>query len=383
MTQNKCIYLIFSTEPNKKYGQGGVEKYLSLFNGYAASKKIRCRYFTMMKKPYNFGAFNPFCNLFLSIILYLKIIFSNKKFNNVLFYAQDASYSGFSALIASRLLKIPLILHYHNSPMICYSALQPNNNFNILYILGNLVEKNVLSKSDHIITTNSSLKKIIKKYVLMPDQRISVLPIPIMLKKYDHPNLKQTAIRKELGISEKTFVIGFVGRFSEEKNIMLLVKAYDLFTKIIVKEKTKLILIGDGNQMSALKDFVKNLNLVDDVIFTGFRADIPRLLRCIDIFVLPSKTEGCPTSLLEAMASGKAIIASDIPAINDIVSDINCVMRFNHKSADDLKNSMLQLYRDDDLRKKLGNAAKKNAEKYRCGPILDETMQIIFNTTHN
>lgn len=75
----------------------------------------------------------------------------------------------------------------------------------------------------------------------------------------------------------------------------------------------------DGPLRVELARFSVDLGIQDRVIFSGFRDDIDRILNAIDVFVLPSYSEGLPASLLEAMASRKAIIISDIPVIRDVV----------------------------------------------------------------
>jgi len=110
--------------------------------------------------------------------------------------------------------------------------------------------------------------------------------------------------------------IGCVGRISEEKGLdYLLNAAHDL-----LKHRTDchFVIVGDGPLLDSLKEQAARLDILDYVHFTGRRADIPEVLASLDIFAMPSLTEGQPMALLEAMASGLPIIASavgDIPKI--------------------------------------------------------------------
>lgn len=122
-----------------------------------------------------------------------------------------------------------------------------------------------------------------------------------------------------LGIPDSAKVIGAVGRLVEQKGHKYLIEAF----KIIEDQfsNVRLMIVGDGPLEYTLKEQVKDLGLEGKVIFAGQREDIPYLLAAMDIFVLPSITEGLPLVLLEAMAAGKPVIASRISGIPEVIED--------------------------------------------------------------
>lgn len=114
--------------------------------------------------------------------------------------------------------------------------------------------------------------------------------------------------RKEFQIVEK-FVIGHVGRFITPKNHVFLI---DLFKAVYDKnDKAVLILIGEGELRQLIEKQVYDLGLNDNVIFTGMRPDVNKVLQGIDVFVFPSIYEGLPVTLVEAQAAGLPCITSD------------------------------------------------------------------------
>ena len=122
----------------------------------------------------------------------------------------------------------------------------------------------------------------------------------------------------ELGIDHETKSIGFIGRFAPEKNVMSLLKA---FSKVLQNnKKIKLLLIGSGPLEPELKKFVYENRIENYVLFCGIRQDINKVLSGLDIFILPSYTEGMSISLLEAMATGCNIICSNIESNAELVS---------------------------------------------------------------
>jgi len=131
----------------------------------------------------------------------------------------------------------------------------------------------------------------------------------IKLSNFKFSEMDRKHIRNELGIDDKTILIGHVGRFSLPKNHQFLIKLiYDLKLQ---KQNVKLILIGKGKLLSGINEKVVKLNLVDDVIFLGLRADVEKVLCSLDIFVFPSLFEGFPVSLVEAEAVGLYCLVSN------------------------------------------------------------------------
>jgi glycosyltransferase involved in cell wall biosynthesis len=121
-------------------------------------------------------------------------------------------------------------------------------------------------------------------------------------------------VRRELGIPSDAFVLGHVGRFAEQKNHDFLL---DIFVEVVRREPCAyLLLVGDGPLREAVVQKTQRLGLIDKVIFSGMRPDVPRLmLGAMDVFLFPSHHEGLPLVLIEAQAAGLPTVISDaVPA---------------------------------------------------------------------
>jgi glycosyltransferase involved in cell wall biosynthesis len=112
-----------------------------------------------------------------------------------------------------------------------------------------------------------------------------------------------------------SFVIGYIGQLIPRKGLILLLKA---FAKLTMPKK-KLVILGEGNQREELERLSSNLRIQDDVAFFGFRDDRLKFLKSFDVFVLPSRLEGIPRCLMEAMAARIPVIASNIPGCTDLI----------------------------------------------------------------
>jgi glycosyltransferase involved in cell wall biosynthesis len=120
-------------------------------------------------------------------------------------------------------------------------------------------------------------------------------------------------------------LVGYVGQLIPRKRVDTLIRAF----AGLVFPDARLVLVGDGPERPALESLARNLGLQQRVQFYGFRDDRIALMKCLDLFVLPSALEGIPRCLMEAMASGTAVIASDIPGCRDLVEDGVCGSLFD------------------------------------------------------
>lgn len=137
---------------------------------------------------------------------------------------------------------------------------------------------------------------------------VEILRNGLDLNIYRYNEADRNRIREELKIQSK-FVIGHVGRFSEQKNHKFLIDLFFQYQKI--NEDSVLLLVGDGPLKGSIKKYVCDKGLSQSVLFTGIRKDIPQLLSAMDIFLLPSLYEGMPNTVIEAQATGLPCLISN------------------------------------------------------------------------
>lgn len=119
----------------------------------------------------------------------------------------------------------------------------------------------------------------------------------------------RTSFRGQIGLEENDFVVGHVGRFSEEKNHKFLI---DVFTQLYEKQhNAKLLLVGYGSLEDAILDQIERNGVSDRVVMLKNRSDIPELMSLMDVFVFPSIFEGLPVTMVEAQAMGLTCVVSD------------------------------------------------------------------------
>lgn len=130
-------------------------------------------------------------------------------------------------------------------------------------------------------------------------------------------------IRKQLGLEDK-YVIGFVGRLHEQKNPY---RMLSIFSQVMeIRKDAVLLIVGDGEEHDGMIMRCKELNICENVIFTGKRDDIPNIMMGMDVFFMPSLYEGLPVVIVEAQASGLTCVISDkvpAPNLNDCIKTLS------------------------------------------------------------
>jgi len=162
--------------------------------------------------------------------------------------------------------------------------------------------------------------------------------------------------------SKKNLVLLHIGRFSPQKNHLLLIQAFAM----VIKENPaiQLWLVGDGPLRPVVEKEVLEKGLKEKVIFFGIREDIPELLAYSDILVLSSDYEGVPLTILEAMTAGKPVVATAVGGVPELIKDGITGILIPARDPEALAKNILRLSRDPELRKHIGNNAQKYALKH-------------------
>lgn len=128
-------------------------------------------------------------------------------------------------------------------------------------------------------------------------------------------------VRKGLGIPPDAFVVGSVGRLTSIKGIEHLIKGFALLSRNGNAQSTRLIIVGDGPLRFSLECLAQEQGVATQTMFLGERRDVYDMMRAFNVFALPSLHEGVPMVLLEAMAIGVPIVASEVGGIPEVVTD--------------------------------------------------------------
>ena len=175
--------------------------------------------------------------------------------------------------------------------------------------------------------------------------------------------------------AEGAFVVGYVGQLIGRKRVDTLI---DAFAAIDVPAR-RLFVVGDGSDRAALEARAAAAGVGGQVTFTGFREDRLSFLRGFDAIVLPSLLEGIPRCLMEAMAAGVAMVATDIDGTRDLVLHDRTGLSFPPGRADVLARHLEALAADADRRARLVDAARRRVHARFSGATMAERYAALFD----
>jgi glycosyltransferase involved in cell wall biosynthesis len=282
----------------------------------------------------------------------------------IVLHSQDINFAALATVVASKLSGIPSVIHQHGP----YIDLLRTKN---MKVIEQSINRIVCKLSDRIVATDKYTREYLLK-IISNNDKTCILPAGIEIDQFsskNHPPRNKS----------NYFEIGYIGRLSPEKNLATLIRAFADFSRSI-NSPSRLVLVGDGESRVMLKQLVEKLNIGRDVIFTGFRTNVKPFLSSFDVFILPSKVEGTPISLLEAMASGKAIIASDLPSIREIITNGKDGLLFSPDKVGELVAAMLRFHGSSELRKKFGTNAEKTANSYDINKVFEKLICLYRNS---
>ena len=191
-------------------------------------------------------------------------------------------------------------------------------------------------------------------------KKITVVYNGIDLEKFN-PLIDGTKIRQEFSLLSSTPLVGIVGRLDNYKGHEYFIKAARKVIDAI--PNTRFLIVGDGENRKKLESLKMKLGLNGHVIFTGNRDDIAEMMSALDLFVLSSVSEGFGRSAVEAMACGKAVVASNVGGLSEVVEDGVTGKLIPSKNPDSLTMAILSLLEDNEKARRMGHAGRQRTEK--------------------
>lgn len=212
-----------------------------------------------------------------------------------------------------------------------------------------------LGYSDSFMVTSEYIKQ--QWYQRRCAEKYRVIYPPFNLEKYHAAEAR--SLSKATNVIHDDPTIGFIGRLSEEKGVQTLIRAMAAVrTKI---PRAKLLIAGSGPMEKQLRKLVQTTDLGSSITFLGFCSNAFEMIGNLDVFVLPSRTEGCPIVVLEAMAMGVPVIATDVGGTPELVKDNITGLLVQSNSPEALAKAIVLLLTDRERALRMGIEGHKRA----------------------
>jgi len=210
----------------------------------------------------------------------------------------------------------------------------------------------------HMIAVSRSAQRTLVQAGI-PPERVSVIHDGIDLARFS-PSAQDRSARGELGIGPEEFVAGTTGRLaSRSKDVATLLRA----ARLVLDQAPRVRFLLVGRSDAGLEEMARDMGLGKRVLFTGFREDVPALLSAMDLYLQTSIREALSSSVLEAMAMARPVVATRVGGIPEVVSEGETGYLCEPGDANGLARAVLRLMEDGDLRLSMGSRARRRVER--------------------
>lgn len=281
--------------------------------------------------------------LFFFISSTFKLMSMVRRFNIELIHAHFLLPPGLIGVCVGSLLGKKTAVTAHGSDLM----IQAKNP-----ILRSLI-KFVLKKADYVLVVNQTLNDKVLEFGITQD-KVYITPNAVDVEKF---NPQKKELPSGVKMSHDKPVLLFVGNLVFQKGVK-----YLLESKKLMKSDAELLIVGDGPLRQELEMKVQN-DGIPDVVFVGARRDVEQIMPSADVFVLPSISEGFPITILEAMASGLPVVATNAGGISEVMNE-NVGIMVNSANPMELTSALDKILENKKIIIDMGVAAREQALKY-------------------
>lgn len=215
----------------------------------------------------------------------------------------------------------------------------------------------------------------------VPERKIHVVYSGIDMKRFSIPSPQSIArLRDEFGIQPELPLIGNVAALTGHKDHRCLIESMALLKGRGVRYK--LIILGEGEERTHIEEQIKKYNLEDSVILAGFRSDVGDFYSLFDIFVLSSRDEGLGTAILDALAIGIPVIATDAGGIPEILENEQYGLTVAKRNPELLAAAIEGLIKNSALRDMYKNKGPERARFFSAEDMVAKTYRL-YETIHS
>lgn len=241
------------------------------------------------------------------------------------------------------------------------------------------IERFLAIFTDRIIMVSKAVKEeIINKLKVANDSRSIVIPLGLDLNNFINYDRLKGEFHKKHSLPEDTILIGIVGRLVPIKNHKMFLDVARRIKDMLPELKVKFVIVGDGECRNEIELYAEKIGISSSVIFTGWVDDVAGIYVDLDIVALTSLNEGTPVSLIEAMASAKPVISSDVGGVKDIIRDNENGFLTESRNVSEFCFKLSHLICDPEKRKTFGLRGRELVAKIYNKDRLVEDIDLLY-----
>ena len=313
----------------------------------------------------------------ISRIYPIKMINTMKNWHLDVIHSHTEFGIGIFARLFAKQFNIPLVHTYHTlyedyTHYITHGYFDKSSKKIVEYLTKFYCDK---TATELIVPTNKIYKLFKDKYEF--EKNIHIIPTGIEVDRFFTENVNKKDVdnlRKKLGLTKKDYVIIFVGRLAEEKNVEFLLNSQKVLQEKI--PNLKLLIVGDGPDKEKYEELAKKLEIDKTTIFNGKASweEIPLYYHCANLFATASTTETQGLTVIEAMATGiPALCIDDESFKGTVVDDLNGKI---FKTNKEYEQDVIELYQDKNKYKNISNQARVQAEHCSSRSYAEKVLEV-------
>jgi len=210
---------------------------------------------------------------------------------------------------------------------------------------------------DRYVCVSRSVASFSTDVARLPEAKLVVIPNAVDVDRYPAEKAIDAA---ELGVGPGRRMVACVGRLEPQKGVRWLVESAPGWLDRL--EQCDLVLVGQGPQREELEQLCRKLDIARRVRFLGWRSDVPEILAASQLLVLPSRWEGMPNAVLEAMASRLPVVACDVQGVRELLGPAADQQTVRYGNSTGLADRIVDLMSDERLREDLGQQNRQRVE---------------------
>jgi glycosyltransferase involved in cell wall biosynthesis len=286
---------------------------------------------------------------------------------------------GFLGRFAARLAGVPVVLHHQAG----WTVTEFSSPFE--RILFTPLEYLATLASTKSICVSRAVARQARQLNIAPQRKLVTIcngidPEPFVIATTNNSGVD---VRRELGITPECLLIGNIGRLAAQKDNATLIRSIAFLKAILPERSFLLVLAGDGSERVDLENLAHSSGVSEYVRFLGFYTNVPGLLAALDVFVSASLWEGLSISLLEAMASARPIVITNILPNAELIEHEVTGLLVPPKSPEQIAEAIARFARESDLAQCCAAAARQRVlDQYTLDRMFQETWDLYLDLLH-
>lgn len=244
-----------------------------------------------------------------------------------------------------------------------------------------ILERRLAASTHRLVTPSQRIAEELLAMGIGKREQYRIVPLGFELEPFLAVPPRDPAaphpFREELGIPASASLVAIVGRLTAIKNHEMFLSAASRLPRR-TKTPIHFVIVGDGELREHLEAFAREKGIAELVHFAGWRRDLAAVYREVDLLALTSRNEGTPVSIIEAMAAGRAVVATGVGGIPDIVKDAETGLLVTPGRDDLFAVAMGRLADDPELRTRLATAARADAAKRFTSTRLIDDLEALY-----